>query len=36
MLNPNYYFKGSTNDRRRILNLQLEYEFEKQGEECFI
>lgn len=35
MLNPNYYFKGSTNDRKRILNLQLEYEFEKQGEGCF-
>lgn len=35
MLNPEYYFKGSSNDRKRILNLQVEYEFEKQGEECF-
>ena len=27
-LNPKYYFKGSSTDRRRILNLQVNYEFE--------
>lgn len=25
-LNPEYYFKGSSADRRKILNLRLEYE----------
>ena len=34
-LNPLYYFKGSNTDRRRILNLKVEYEFEEQGGEEF-
>lgn len=28
-LNPLYYFKGSSVDRRRILNLQVAYEIEQ-------
>lgn len=29
MLNPEYYFKGSSADRRKILNLQVTYEIEQ-------
>lgn len=28
-LNPKYYFKGSSSDRKRILNLQVTYEMEE-------
>lgn len=29
-LNPKYYFKGSNTDRTKILNVQVNYEFENQ------
>lgn len=34
-LNPNYYFKGSTADRKRVLNMQATYDFQDADETNF-